>query len=131
MRLQTLFDPERVPRADALLASRSLEQLAARRESVEGRVNDIVNMDEVAELGTAGQRAQWQRILAIESAMASAPADEQAAARDKLRLIKGVLYWDLKQSFRDRLEIELWRSGEAYLYRFEPGDARLPKKSEK
>lgn len=94
---------ERVPRADALLASRSLEQLAARRESVEGRVNDIVNMDEVAELGTAGQRAQWQRILAIESAMASAPADEQAAARDKLRLIKGVLYWDLKQSFRDRL----------------------------
>ena len=94
---------ERIPRTDALLASGSLEQLTARREALEGRVNDIVNMDDVAALGTPGQRAQWQRIQDLETALASAPADEQAAARDKLRLIKGVLYWDLKQSFRDRL----------------------------
>jgi len=94
---------ERIPRTDALLASGSLEQLTARREALEGRVNDIVNMDDVAALGTPGQRAQWQRIQDLETALAAAPADEQAAARDKLRLIKGVLYWDLKQSFRDRL----------------------------
>ena len=94
---------ERIPRTDALLASGSLEQLTARREALEGRVNDIVNMDDVAALGTPAQRAQWQRVQDLESALATAPADEQAAARDKLRLIKGVLYWDLKQSFRDRL----------------------------
>ncbi|HEX6242330.1 MAG TPA: hypothetical protein VFZ61_15570 [Polyangiales bacterium] len=93
---------ERVPRTDALLASGSLEQLAARREAVEGRVNDIVNMDDVAALGTPEQREQWQRILDIENALAASPPEDQAA-RDKLRLIKGVLYWDLKQSFRDRL----------------------------
>jgi len=94
---------ERMPRTDALLASGSLDQLTARRETLEGRVNDIVNMEDVAALGTPEQRAQWQRIENIEGALAAAPADEQAAARDKLRLIKGVLYWDLKQSFRDRL----------------------------
>lgn len=37
----------------------------------------------------------------------------------------------LKQSFRDHVEIELWRGEELYLYRFEPGDSRLPKKSDK
>lgn len=37
----------------------------------------------------------------------------------------------LKQSFRDMVEIELWRGEELYVYRFEPGEARLPKKSEK
>ncbi|HYP79364.1 MAG TPA: tetratricopeptide repeat protein [Steroidobacteraceae bacterium] len=94
---------ERIPRTDALLASGSLEKLTARREALEGRVNDVVNMDDVAALGTPGQRAQWQRIQDLEVALAAAPADQQAAARDKLRLIKGVLYWDLKQSFRDRL----------------------------
>lgn len=37
----------------------------------------------------------------------------------------------LKQSFRDSVEIELWRSDELYRYRFEPGDSRLPRKTEK
>ena len=37
----------------------------------------------------------------------------------------------LKQSFRDAMEIELWRGEELYIYRFEPGDSRLPKKTDK
>ncbi|HMA11338.1 MAG TPA: hypothetical protein VKO83_05585, partial [Steroidobacteraceae bacterium] len=95
---------ERIPRTDELMASGSLERLMARRQTVEGRYNDVINSDDVAALGTPQQRAQWQRIQAIEAGLANAPeSEEAAAARDKLRLIKGVLYWDLKQSFRDRL----------------------------
>lgn len=37
----------------------------------------------------------------------------------------------LKQSFRDAVELELWRGDDRYRYRFEPGEARLPRKSEK
>ena len=94
----------RLPRTDALMDSGALDQLMARRQIIEGRYNNIVNTDDVAALGTPEQREQWARIQAIESALASAPdGDETTAARDKLRLIKGVLYWELKQKFRDRL----------------------------
>lgn len=94
----------RIPRTDELLASGSLDRLTSRRQAVEGRYNDAINNDDVAALGSPEQRAQWQRIQAIESGLAGAPDGEEAtAARDKLRLIKGVLYWDLKQKFRDRV----------------------------
>ncbi len=94
----------RIPRVDALLAGGSLDGLVDRRKTVEGRVNDIVNMEDVAALGTADQRAQWQRVADIEAALGAATDNaETAAARDKLRLIKGVLYWDLRQTYRDRL----------------------------
>ena len=95
---------ERIPRTDELLASGALEKLTTRRKDIEGRYNDIVNMDDVAALGTPTQREQWERITRIETALVNAPENEAtAASREKLKLIKGVLYWDLKQSFRDRL----------------------------
>jgi len=94
----------RIPRTDELLASGSLERLMARRQAVEGRYNDAINSDDVAALGTKQQREQWARIQAIETGLAGAPEGaETTAARDKLRLIKGVLYWELKQKFRDRI----------------------------
>nr|PZN65872.1 MAG: hypothetical protein DIU62_08275 [Pseudomonadota bacterium] len=95
---------ERTPRVDALLSSDVLAAAEKRRKVVEGRINDIVNHEDVAALGTPEQREQWQRILEIEAALAAAPDDEEtAAAREKLRLVKGALYWDLHQAFRERL----------------------------
>jgi tetratricopeptide (TPR) repeat protein len=95
---------ERLPRADGLLTSGSLDALTARRKGVEGRFNDIVNLEDVAALGTPEQRGQWQRIADIEAALAGQPeGGETAQLREKLRLIKGVLYWELRQSYRDRL----------------------------
>lgn len=95
---------ERTPRVDALLASSELDDLATRRKVIEGRVNDIVIMEDVAALGTPEQRAQWQRVADIEAGLAAEPDNEETAAkRERLRLVKGVLYWDLRQSYRDRL----------------------------
>ncbi len=98
----------RTPRVDGLLASSALSEAEARRRGAEGRFNDIVNMQDVAALGTPEQRAQWQRVLDVEAALhAAAPDDAQAAAaREKLRLVKGVLYWDLHQAFRERLHTQ-------------------------
>jgi hypothetical protein len=95
---------QRMPRVDALLASDTLKALESQREQAQGRVNDVVIMEDVAALGTPQQRAQWQRITAIETALATEPdSDETAAKRDRLRLVKGALYWDLRQSYRERL----------------------------
>jgi hypothetical protein len=95
---------ERIPRTDSLLASDALAGAEARREVAQGQFNDIVNMHDVAALGTAEQRDRWQRALAIEAALAARPDDgETRAAREKLELVKGVLFWDLNQAFRERL----------------------------
>lgn len=95
---------ERTPRTDALLGSPALDDLLARRQVVAGRINDVVNHQEFQVLGTPGQREQWQRIADLEVMLAGAPADENTAAlRDKLRLIKGVLDWDLREAYPARL----------------------------
>jgi thioredoxin-like negative regulator of GroEL len=95
---------ERTPRTDALLGSNALRSLADRRQAVAGRINDIVNHQDVAELGTPEQRAQWQRITDIEVALMGQPeSEENTALRDKLKLIKGVLYWNMRDAFPARL----------------------------
>jgi tetratricopeptide (TPR) repeat protein len=95
---------ERIPRVDAMLGGNTLDALTARREQVEGRINDVVIMEDVGALGTAEQRAQWQRIAAIEAGLAAEPDNDEAAAkRERLRLVKGVLYWNLRQDYRERL----------------------------
>jgi hypothetical protein len=95
---------QRIPRVDAMLGGDSLDALAARREVVEGRINDVVIKEDVAVLGTAEQRAQWQRIAAIEAGLSAEPDNEESAAkRERLRLVKGVLYWDLRKAYPERL----------------------------
>jgi hypothetical protein len=94
---------ERIPRTDALLGSDALRQAEARRKAVEGRFNDVVNLQDVAALGTPEQREQWRRVLVVEAALAAQPGEDTAAAREKLALVKGVLFWDLHQEFRERL----------------------------
>jgi hypothetical protein len=95
---------ERVPRTDALLASNRVDDLEAQRAAVDARLQDVVAGDDVAALGTAEERDQWERILRMEEATSGAPdSPELAAQRDKLRLIKGVLQWRLTQGFRERL----------------------------
>jgi tetratricopeptide (TPR) repeat protein len=95
---------ERTPRTAALLGSDALTRLAARRQVMAGRINDVVNHQDVAELGSPQQRAQWQRIADMEVALLSQPENaETTALRDKLKLIKGVLYWDMRDAYPERL----------------------------
>ena len=52
----------------------------------------------------ATQRAQWAKIKQLEAAAADASAGEGGLAteRDKIQLMKGVLYWQLDARFRER-----------------------------
>jgi hypothetical protein len=75
----------RVPRVDSLLAGGALDGLTARRKAIEGRFNDIVNLEDVAALGTPEQRAQWARITDIEAALAARPDDETDRIRRRRR----------------------------------------------
>ena len=98
---------ERIPRVDSMLAGDGLAGLEARRKAVEGRFNEIVTGEELAALGTPEQREQWRRIEALEAGVAADPLNpELTALQDKLRLVRGVLLWDLNQAWRDRLYTE-------------------------
>ena len=93
--------PARRRAARERCASQDSKRAAA---SIEGRFNEVVNSGDVAALGTAEQREQWRRIEVLEAALAADPDNpELAPLRDKLRLVRGVLFWDLNQVWRDRL----------------------------
>jgi hypothetical protein len=97
---------ERLPRADALLADGALEHHQRARDELDGRLNSIESEGDVAALGSPEEREQWARIQRIETALADAPDNEETAGiRDRLRLVKGVLYFRLNDSFKARL----WR----------------------
>jgi len=95
---------ERLPRADALLASDRPGELLGARTAVDTRLNNVEAGKDVAALGSDRQRQQWAQVRALEEALAQAePGAATAAARDKLRLIKGTLYWQMDEAFRARV----------------------------
>ncbi len=95
---------ERVPQADAVLASGRLDRYGADRATAGGQLDQIEAAQDVAALGTPEERDQWTRILRLEEALLTAPDDEETnVIREKARLAKGVLYWRLAESFKARV----------------------------
>ncbi|MEO8063007.1 MAG: hypothetical protein ABI821_09670 [Pseudomonadota bacterium] len=95
---------ERVPQADAVLASGRLDKYGADRANTGGQLNQVEAAQDVSALGTAEERDQWARIVRLEAALLAAPNDEETnVIREKTRLAKGVLYWRLAESFKARV----------------------------
>jgi hypothetical protein len=97
---------ERLPRADKMLSDGALERDQHARDELDTRLNSIESQGDVAALGSPEERDQWSRIQKLEAALVDAPNDEETnAIRDRLRLVKGVLYFRLNESFKARI----WR----------------------
>jgi hypothetical protein len=94
---------QRLPQVDQLLASGAVDQLQHRRDDLDARLNSIEARQDVAALGSAQERARWEQIRQLEDALTSAPHDAQNdALRDRLRLVKGVLFYQLNDAFKAR-----------------------------
>jgi hypothetical protein len=95
---------ERLPRADALLASGAVEKLQQRHVALESELHAIESQHDVAALGTPDEREQWARAQRVEAALAGASdTPENAEAHARLALLKGVLYYRLDEAFGARL----------------------------
>ena len=95
---------ERLPKVDALLASGAVDKLQQRRTELETRVAGIEKGQDVAALGTDEERDQWARIQRLEASLAGAPdTPENAELRARVKLVKGVLYFRLNDSFKARM----------------------------
>ena len=96
---------ERLPRADVLLASELPAKFLAARAAVDSRLTAIETGADVAALGTSAEQEQWARLRQLEAALAGASGAESESRqldRDKLKLMKGVLYWRLDSQFKQR-----------------------------
>jgi hypothetical protein len=95
---------ERLPRVDALLASGAVTQLQQRNVDLAGQLQTIEARRDVAALGTNTERDQWARIQRIEAALTGAPdTQETAELRERLALVKGVLFFHLNDAYSARL----------------------------
>jgi tetratricopeptide (TPR) repeat protein len=95
---------ERLPQVLANLEGVDVEELQRRRTELESRVASAESGADVVALGTAREREIWRQVEQLEAlAAAGDPSDpEVVAAREKLRLIKGVTYWQMNEGFRAR-----------------------------
>jgi hypothetical protein len=94
---------ERLPRTDALLASDKVAQLRAARAAAGARLSAVETGADLAALGSDSERAQWDQVTRMRQTLSEMPAGpERDAAADKLRLIRGVLYWNLAAQFKAR-----------------------------
>jgi Tetratricopeptide repeat len=95
---------ERLPRVDALLNSGVVEKLAQHKTDLDNRLNEIDGGGDMAALGSAEERDQWARIQRLEAALAAAPDNQDKAdLAERLRIVKGVLYFRLNDSFKARM----------------------------
>ena len=86
------------------MAATDLDGLTQQRVDFESRINDIEKSNDVAALGTPEEQQTWARLKRIEDYLAAHPGDpDLAEMRDKHRLMKGVMYWRLSESFKARV----------------------------
>jgi hypothetical protein len=95
---------ERLPRADALLASGAVEKLQQRNVTLANELRTIESQHDMAALGTVSEREQWARVQRVEALLAQQPdTPENADLRTRLKLVKGVLQFRLGEAFNARL----------------------------
>jgi hypothetical protein len=95
----------RVPAMDKLLATIDLGDMEARKVDLGSRLAAIERDGDVIGLATAQESQQWQTVQALEQALKSADASDPATEEmsTKLRLIRGVLYWNMNANYKARL----------------------------
>lgn len=94
---------ERLPAVLVKLQGVDLEELQRRRTEYESRVANAEASGDPAALGTPRERAIWAQVEQMEAVLATAGSDPDVAdARDKLRLVKGVIYWQMNDGFKAR-----------------------------
>ena len=108
---------ERVPQVEASLGQADLDGMVARKLEFDARLNGIEESADSLALATVREFDLWGEIAAIERNPAlQANIPEAQEVRDKIKLLKGTLQWDLDRAFKSRLSNirrDLRQTGEA------------------
>jgi len=97
---------DRLPRVEEALARANLDGMVAAKLEFDSTLNNIEKSHDWLALATRSEFQLWGEITGLESTPAlQANIPEAVEVRDKIRLLKGVLQWQLERDFKDRL----WR----------------------
>ncbi|HEX7061183.1 MAG TPA: hypothetical protein VF200_04385 [Woeseiaceae bacterium] len=95
---------ERLPRVQAALARADVDGLVDRKLILDARLNGIEEEHDTLALATVDEFRLWGEIGVLERSPAvTADLPEAQEAREKIRLLKGVLEWRLEKEFKARL----------------------------
>ncbi|MCH7536982.1 MAG: tetratricopeptide repeat protein [Proteobacteria bacterium] len=96
----------RLPYVEDALASADLDGMVSRKLEFDATLGNIEATHDWLALATQPEFDMWEDISDLENTPAlQASLPEAEEARDKIRLLKGVLQWQLERDFKDRL----WR----------------------
>lgn len=108
---------ERLPTVQSSLEQADLDGMVARKLDMDARLNSIEESADSLALATHREFALWGEISAIEeNPVLQADIPEAQEVRDKIKLLKGALQWDLDREFKSRLaklRRDLRQTGEA------------------
>lgn len=98
---------ENQPKLRAVLGGVDVDKLESSRNEIESRLSLIERDNDVVGLATAAEHEQWTQIQRIEAALVGGDPGDPAVQemREKVRMLRGVVYWDLSASYKARL----WR----------------------
>ena len=97
----------RLPRVDDALARADIDSMVSRKLEFDSTLDNIEKSHDWLALATAPEFDMWGKINGLENTSAlQANLPEAEEVRDKIRLLKGVLQWQLERDFKDRL----WRA---------------------
>ncbi len=107
----------RLPRAEEALARADIDDLVDRKLEYDSVLNNIERSGDWLALASEEQFEMWGTVTGLEGHPAlNTGIPEAAEVQNKIRLIKGVLQWELEREFKDklwRLRRELRQTGEA------------------
>ena len=108
---------ERLPRIEESLAQADLDGMVQRKLEFDARLNSIEENKDSLALATKEEFDMWGEIATIERNPAlQANIPEAAEVRDKVKLLKGALQWNLDREYKSRLSKvrrDLQQAGEA------------------
>ena len=98
---------ERLPRLEQTLAEDRLDRLDERARGLAARFDAIEARRDAIALAEPQELAQWARLDRVEARLARLPEDSKTqAARDRYRVLRGLLRWELSAKYAERLWAE-------------------------
>ena len=92
------------PRRSDLLAGVDLDGLSQRQSTLDGSVAGIATRRDVAALGSVEESRAWQKLDDVQARLDALPMGRQRdAAEERVRLLRGVLLWQMDAAFKARL----------------------------
>jgi hypothetical protein len=93
-----------MPRVTEALARDQPADLSRRRVELESRLSEAEGAEDIVAFATPREREMWEQLRRMEDALAAQPDDTSLdQTRDKVRLLKGVLYWQLNEAYKARV----------------------------